>query len=231
MKWLVGLIALLGGLLLAYEISYPTYAHKYRVVLTFDVNGQVHTGQSIIEVRASARPKILPEAQDVFYSVKGGAVYVDLGNGRALLGLLVMGEPPLYRADAAIWAPDVFEGPVRRPPRINRFESIRMFKGERPIPDRIMPLVVELTDAHDPTSVQWIRPSKLHKDLRTEITLTEARIQLLVDADDAAATSKIKTKIPWIDDVEKLKLFPEMLNGEGIRIIGASTRDLLLRER
>lgn len=231
MKWLVGLIALLGGLLLAYEISYPTYTHKYRVVLIFDVNGQVHTGQSVIEVRASARPKILPEARDVFYSAKGEAVYVDLGNGRAVLGLLAMGEPPLYRADAAVWAPEVFEGPVRRPPRINRFESIRMLKGERPIPARIMPLVVEMTDALDPTTVRWLRPSKQHKDARPEITLIQAHIQLLSKDDAAAVTSEISAKIPWINDVGKLKIFQGMLNSEGIRIIGAATRDLLTSDR
>lgn len=231
MKWLVGLIALFGGLLLTYEISYPTYTHKYRIVLMFDVNGQVHTGQSVIEVRARARPKILPEAQDVFYSANGEAVYVGLGNGRALLGLLVMGEQPLYRADAALLAPEVFEGSVRRPPRINRFESIRMLKGERPIPDRIMPLVVELTDVRDPTTVRWLRPSKQHKDAQPEISLIQAHIQLLSEDDTAAVTSELSAKIPWINDVGKLKIFQGMLNVEGIRIIGAATRDLLVRDR
>ena len=56
MKWLgIALAVIVAGVVL-FKLKYPTYAYRYRMTVTVAVNGQVHTGSSVIETRISKQP-------------------------------------------------------------------------------------------------------------------------------------------------------------------------------
>ena len=53
MKWLgIACAAIVAGFVL-YKINYPTYTYRYRMTVNVEVDGQMRSGSSVIEVRVS----------------------------------------------------------------------------------------------------------------------------------------------------------------------------------
>lgn len=91
MKKLGIFVVIVVGLYLAYKLVYPTYTYRYRMVVEVDVRGETKSGASVIEVSLSKQPKFLPEVPSVATTVRGEAVFVDLGDGRNVIALLASG--------------------------------------------------------------------------------------------------------------------------------------------
>jgi hypothetical protein len=60
----------------------PTHTHRYRITVNVDVDGQLHSGSSVIECRINRKAKILPDAPPYAFESVGEAVFVDMGFGR-----------------------------------------------------------------------------------------------------------------------------------------------------
>ena len=83
-------LAIIAIAVLAYKLAYPTYTYRYKITVEVEVDGQVRSGASVIEVRLVRQPEALG-APRVLPKVSGDAVFVDLGNGRNLIALLASG--------------------------------------------------------------------------------------------------------------------------------------------
>jgi hypothetical protein len=82
-SWIFALACLTLG-----ACSKPLPTYRYELVVEVETPAGVRTGSSIVEVRATGEPRILPDSGGVFTRVTGEAVVVDLPKGEALFALL-----------------------------------------------------------------------------------------------------------------------------------------------
>jgi hypothetical protein len=85
------LVALIGGLVVAYNLAYPTYSHRYRLTIEVETPEGLKTGSSVIEPYFVAQPMILTSNIGVL-GLRGDAVFVDLGGGKNVVALLGLGR-------------------------------------------------------------------------------------------------------------------------------------------
>ena len=91
MKWLGFAVAVIVAAVVLFKATYPTYTYRYRMTVNVEVDGQLRSGSSVIEVRVSKQPRFLADIPPLEYGVTGEAVYVDLGEHRSVLALLASG--------------------------------------------------------------------------------------------------------------------------------------------
>ncbi|ODA67392.1 hypothetical protein A7A08_01424 [Methyloligella halotolerans] len=87
-KAMVWVAVVFLGLLALYKIVYPTVTYRYRMTVEVEVDGKVHSGSSVIEVKVIKHPRIIPSLAGSRDEITGQAVYVDLGDGRNVFALL-----------------------------------------------------------------------------------------------------------------------------------------------
>jgi len=99
MKWLAVLGALILAPYIAWKIVYPTYTHRFRLVIEFETNQGLKSGSSVIEVSQTDIPKAfyVTGYASTAPRARGEAVFVDLGQGRNVVGLLGLGPTFLSR--------------------------------------------------------------------------------------------------------------------------------------
>ena len=72
-----------------YMWNFPTVSYRYRLTVAVEVDGQVHSGSSVIAVQYSFNPKWVPPSWGVYNEyVWGQAVLIDLGAHGALVAAL-----------------------------------------------------------------------------------------------------------------------------------------------
>ena len=72
----------------SWAFAQPVYVHRFKLILQADVAGVLRSSASVIEVRTTRYQSRLAEASGVRHEVFGDAVFLDLGNGRNVIGLL-----------------------------------------------------------------------------------------------------------------------------------------------
>jgi hypothetical protein len=89
-------LAIIAAIILAplsfyfgYKLLYPTYT-RYRLSVDVETPDGMRSGSSVIEVRYEMFPELLTE-RDHISRVFGEAVFVDLGQGKNLIGMLASG--------------------------------------------------------------------------------------------------------------------------------------------
>lgn len=106
-RWLVvgfTAFALIGGVLLAAIYIFGAsnvYAYRYRLSVAIEIDGQVYSGSSVIEVRWVGSRLPLPDVGKFAPVVVGQAVYVDVGKRGAVIATLGTGQPANFAPDHA----------------------------------------------------------------------------------------------------------------------------------
>jgi hypothetical protein len=88
MKALGAIAAALVGLYVAFNIAYPTYTYRYRLTITVEIDGKIHTGSSVIEVSFRGQP-YLPGVGSFIPHIRGQAVFIDLGRFGTAIAVLI----------------------------------------------------------------------------------------------------------------------------------------------
>jgi hypothetical protein len=142
--------AVIGGLVLAYKIAYPTMVYKYRMTVEVEVNGEIKSGSSVIEVDRYLTPKWLPGGGMRISHVYGDAVFVDLGSGRNVIAAL-------YRPGSPVPA-----FPIRR---------------RTAFTDDQMPTFVTFTDINEPKTLLRVSPQRFEIVLGSGIRLKDVYVE------------------------------------------------------
>src|SRR5260370_3892357 len=79
-----------GALLAGYWYKYPDYSYRYRLTVNIEVDGKIHSGSSVIEVKWRGGP-VIGDGGPFGPSVKGQAALVDLGDRGMVVGSLLGG--------------------------------------------------------------------------------------------------------------------------------------------
>ncbi|MGE0038169.1 MAG: hypothetical protein AB7S93_21320 [Xanthobacteraceae bacterium] len=199
MKWLLIAIAVLAASYAAYAIAYPTYSYRWRITIEVDTASGTRTGSSVLETTTIQYPAWLTlGANSSNTSVRGEAVFVDLGNGRNLVALLALG-PHAEDGRAVLFAPRSFftvqEG---NPNDVGWSKELSTMTGRRPYAGDKPPTLVTFANPNDPASVREVPFDNPQSVLGPDVRLVRAWIDLTRDP----VTKGLEAKLPWIGKFE-----------------------------
>jgi hypothetical protein len=185
-------IALLIGSGLAWcKFAYPSYTYRYRMTVEVDVGGVVHTGSNVIEVTAQKQPAFVWGVTPVLSTVKGDAVFVDLGEGRNVIALLASG-PNGNDVDYPGRLINLVYGLSYEDRDLPKFPVL---KGSRDLPPQLLPTFVTFADLNDPKTARVVSPDEFNRVFGIDVHLKRAWIEMTTDP----VTKGIEKKMPMLN--------------------------------
>jgi len=139
-------VALIGGLVVAYNLAYPTYSHRYRLTIEVETPDGLKTGSSVIEPYFVAQPMILT-TNIGHWSLRGDAPFVDLGHGKKVVALNARG-PTAGDVDTPVLLAIKAFG-VRPCGDFCQRKKISEMSGTRDLPSALLPTLVTVSDVND----------------------------------------------------------------------------------
>jgi hypothetical protein len=191
MKWLGIAFALVAGFIF-YKINYPTYTYRYRMTVNVEVDGQMRSGSSVIEVRVSKQLVFLPTVNRLAYAGEGEAVYVDLGVHGSMVALLASGtyandaEYPLYLVHRLHFNLDIFDD--------RKLASLPSLRGKWELPSNELPTLVTFSDPNNSASLRVIRPEQLEQTFGPNVHWRGVDIEMTSDA----VTHGLEARLPFL---------------------------------
>jgi hypothetical protein len=215
-------LAIVGTLILApacfyfgYKLLYPTYTYRYRLSVEVEAPDGLRSGSSVIEVRYQMFPQFLTE-RDNISRVFGEAVFVDLGQGKNLIGLLASGpsgEDVDYPGRVVFQAFKLDGNDPNTPKRLPRLEGKRDLDIDHSNPSdvtrRLLPTFVTLTDLADPSTARVAPFGLFDRIFGIGFKMRSVAIEMTVDP----ITEGIENKIPWVGNYGLETAFERQLHG------------------
>jgi hypothetical protein len=203
MKWLAIVVGFFGAAYGAWDIAYPTYSYRFRITIEVDTAEGVKTGSSVLEVTTIQYPRWMTlGANDHQTSVRGEAVFVDLGKGRNLVALLALGSHAEI-GSAHSFAPRSFFKIVEGSPRnVEWTKQLSAMTGRRAYAGDMRPTLVTFTDVNDPASVREVPFGHPQSVLGPEVRSVRAWIDLTKDP----VTTGLEAKLPWMNKFESARV-------------------------
>jgi hypothetical protein len=183
------IVAVIGGGVAWCSLTYPRYSYRYRMTVEVDVDGTLRTGSSVIQVTAQKQPVWIWGVVPVLYGVKGEAVFVDLGKGRNVVGLLASG-PTGQNVDYPAGVVPTLFGFGYTDADLRKYSTLR---GTRDLPPRLLPTFITFTDLDDPKTARVVRPDQFGQVFGPGVRFKRAWIETTNDP----ATRDIDQKLAW----------------------------------
>jgi hypothetical protein len=95
----------IGALVVGYYYKYPDYRYRYRLTVNIEVDGKIHTGSSVIEVKWRGGP-VVGDGGPFGPSIKGQAALVDFGDRGVVVATLIAEDWGWHNSDTgwgALW--------------------------------------------------------------------------------------------------------------------------------
>ncbi len=228
MKWLLIIVGLASGLYAAFSIAYPTYSYRYWVTVEVETIDGLKTGSSVLEVTTAQYPSwVTLGANDHRTSVRGEAVFVDLGNGSNLIALLSLG-PEAADGRASLFAPRSFFKIVDGAPRdIEWTKNLSTMKGRRVYAGDRWPTLVTFKDPKDPSTVREVPFENPKTVLGPGVRSVRAWIDLTKDS----VTETLKSRLPWINQFKSAQIAWQISTPWPIRLGRKSSPDFQAKGR
>jgi hypothetical protein len=176
----------------AFKLKYPDYTYRYRLQLSIEVDGKIHTGSSVIEVVWNGGPNL--EFGGVYSAggkVRGQAPIIDLGDRGVVVASLISddrGGPAAGTEALALGA--------------------RAFGSDSSVKE--LPGLVQLTGRRDLQPNNWPRllwlPGKprppraiafVHDDLARQVGGQARFVEAFVEMTDDPVIIDIDKRLPW----------------------------------
>jgi len=178
---------------LAYTIwhksEHPTHAYRYKMTVDVLVDGELRSGSSVIEVRLTKQPQILPEVIPVRSDISGEAVYVDLGEGRNLIALLASGA----NGENVDYPQSVVPSHFKLSYSDSDLPKFSSLRGEWTLPQDRLPTFVAFSNLDDLQSAKVVLPNQFEQVFGAGVALRDVRIEMT----DEPVTHGIAQKLPW----------------------------------
>lgn len=197
MKWLLIVIGTAAGLYGLYLLGYPSNSYRFRITIEVEATEGLKTGSSVLEVTTIQYPAwVTLGANDHQTSVRGEAVFVDLGGGRNLVALLALG-PNAEDGTVKLFAPRSFLNIGESVPRdvewtkqLSEMTGRAIYAGEK------RPTLVTFTDRNDPSTVRTVPFDNPQSVLGPGVRSVRAQIDLTSNP----VTETLQSKLPWIEN-------------------------------
>jgi hypothetical protein len=200
-------LAIVGTVILApafvyfgYKLLYPTYTYRYRLSVEVETPDGLRSGSSVVEIRYQMFPKLLTE-RDHISRVFGESVFVDLGQGKNLVGLLASvpsGEDVDYPGRVVFQAFQLDSNDPNTPRRLPQLRGKRDLdihhSGQYDVTQRLLPTFVTFRDPADFMSAKIAPPGLFGEIFGAGYELRDVSIELT----DEPRTEKIQKLLPWL---------------------------------
>jgi hypothetical protein len=180
--------------MVVWHTAFPSYSHRYRLTVSVEVDGEIHSGSSVIEVTWRGQPEI-GDVGAFYPSTRGQAAFVDMGRHGAIVAALLPGQAGTRSTDAkylAMKAYGVTEG-------YDAYRRIAQQNGRRDLKTDNMPLLIWFENPADPTTARVIDPSALSNTLGPTAHLAAAYVEIT----SAPIVIDIDKKLPWYPELAR----------------------------
>lgn len=197
MKWLVGFVIAIGVLVGLYWLKYPNYSYRYRLSVSFEVDGRVRTGSSVIEVTWHGGPEI-GDVGGYSSTMKGEAALVDLGSHGAVVATLITSDSYGQSKDGAwgaLWiAPRAFGFGTS----VDELPAFLKLQGKRDLSADNLPRFLWFSNPQDLATAQKLLPTEVSMTLGPSVRFVGASVEI---TDDPLVVD-IRQKLSWIKTIE-----------------------------
>ena len=212
---LVGLGCMAGG------CSGPVYKHRYRLTLSVETPDGLKTGSSVIEILGQYTKSL--DSTGFHTGIVGEAIFVDLGRGRNLLGLISVGTNLQLSMFTSI-APIAFFNNSSK----ESFIRLTTHSGTVELPSNLIPTLLTFTNIEDPGTASPVDPERLEQNFGQGYRFAGAKLELTHDA----ITCHIKKKLPWWNAAgrpagDAIKAWRSRAKQAGIKLDGYNAAELL----
>jgi hypothetical protein len=188
MKWL-GAVALVATLLFAASNLWHPYSNRFRVTIEVDTPNGIKSGSSVLETDVFESGCWGPvEACGLRRKAKGEAIFVDLGNGRNLVGILGWGEAGSDESGVF----DLTRAALAPGTNLNWKEEQKL-KGRGDLPSQNIPTLITFDDLTNPATAKVVDPTNLALTFGPGYSLR----RVTLETTSAPLNYAIEAKLPW----------------------------------
>ncbi|MGP0591289.1 hypothetical protein ACTRXD_01955 [Nitrospira sp. T9] len=183
---LIGVLVLVGASVAYCQHFWFPYTWHQKMTLEVDVDGQLHTGSSVVKVTVSdSDPLTKGLGFSSQFGARGEAAFVELPEGKFLFALLDGGPPDSGPQTNAI---NIFKDQLPRRGD-ERFAIVEKSRFKKEIPRSLYPLLVTFTDIIDPTTVKVVDPDNLAETFGSGVSLKRITLEI---TDEPVTEGKIE---------------------------------------
>ncbi|MBX9829242.1 MAG: hypothetical protein K2Y27_30180 [Xanthobacteraceae bacterium] len=195
------LLILLGaGVYVGYHFIFPEYTNRFRLVIEVETPEGLKSGSSVIQTSFWESGGWGPvEARGVRGEAKGEAVFVDLGKGQFVIGILGWGakgqdQDKIFGLTRAALA---------RGKKVAWRDEYKL-KGRGDLPQEYVPTFVTFSDRKLPVTVSVVERDDFERAFRPGVRFRRA----FLETTDAPISRTLAAKLPWLPH-------PTYLSGRG----------------
>lgn len=168
--------------------------YRYKLTLTLETPNGVKSASNVVEV------KYIDLSRSFYQSVRGQALYLDLGPGlRPLIALLTARDPRFSGDERKIWRSfnptlaiaKAYGVVTKNAGGIRAFMKLR---GARQMDRSDLPTLVTLYNQDDPATVTLVDPFNLEGTLGVGVSFKSVQIELT----DEPISTGLEKRLPWI---------------------------------
>jgi hypothetical protein len=185
------IVVAIGGFIAWWASQTPAYTHRFRLVIEAEVGGALRTGSSVIEVRMVDYKAGLPHTTGLRSTVRGEAVFVDLGNGKHVIAILGFG--PTGSDD---WIAGLTQSAFTPTHPGLDYPGVPKLTGTAPLIGKYIPTLVTFADLNDPKSARVVRPDEFEKVFGSGVRFKRAYVEMVPAGEPV--TRGIEGKMPWL---------------------------------
>ncbi|WP_334405556.1 hypothetical protein [Bradyrhizobium sp. AZCC 2289] len=176
-----------------YKYKYPDYSYRYRLTVNIEVDGKIHSGSSVIEVKWLGGPE-LGDVGAYSPTLRGQAALVDLGQKGVVVASLLSndwGRPARFGDPwGALWiAPRAYGLGTS----VGDLKDWSPASGRRQLESDNMPLLLWLSDPQDPKTAEKIAPEDIPAIFGPSARFAGASVEITSDP----IVIDINRKLPW----------------------------------
>ncbi|MEA1071642.1 hypothetical protein [Sphingomonas sp. LY160] len=207
------MLGVLLAIWLGWKLLHPVHTYRFRLTVEAEKNGAKHSGSSVIELRTRRNffLSMLPEVPEWETSVRGEAVFVDMGGDDHLIAIITGPNAPkitaslpsrvvLGDAKARVGPPGVLDTLSTLHPHALR----QAYGPSYALSREQMPPLIRFARRNDPTAVETVTPEDYAVNARLELT-----------NDDV--TRSIANHLPWLNGMQS----DSNLSGNGTGVFTA----------
>jgi hypothetical protein len=186
-----------GALLAGYWYKYPDYSYRYRLTVNIEVDGKVHSGSSVIEVKWRGGP-VVGDGGPFGPSVKGQAALVDLGDRGVVVATLINGEDYGPAKDGALGALWVAAEAFGNHSTVEEIPHLPDLRGKRDLALDKLPRFLWFLNPQDPTTAQKLLVQDIPATFGPSARFAGASVEITNDP----ILIDIRQKFSWLKPLE-----------------------------
>jgi hypothetical protein len=191
------LVLSVGALVVGYRYKYPDYTYRYRLTVNIEVDGKIHSGSSVIEVKWRGGP-VVGDGGPFGPSVKGQAALVDLGDRGVVVATLITGESYGPAKDGALGALWIAAEAFGNHSTVQEIPNLPNLRGKRDLAQTKQPRFLWFSNPQDPTTARKLLVQDIPAVFGPSARFADAFVEITSDP----IVIDIRQKFAWLKPLE-----------------------------